>query len=668
MQSLGWYVKRLRAMDAQEIVGRLQHAAVDVVDRVRFPLGLTPKASSIRPGVSAIEYTPGFAMFNETAVDALNAHTPHGLSQLIAEADQVADHKLRFFDMDPCDLGDPMDWQKDHSSGKRGPMRLIQSTNYRDFSVFGDCKLVWEPSRHHHLVTLGRAYRWTGQERYAESCMEHLESWMDANRFGYGMNWRSPLELGIRIINWVAAIDLIRDSQAMTDDRWQRIYHCAYLHVWEVARKYSGGSSANNHLVGELAGVFVACSYFPDFPDAQRLREEALAGLEGWVADFAFEDGCTPEQALGYQFFVLQFLTVVALAGERTGMPVSATYRERLAAMFAFPAELAAGGELPMFGDQDDGYVLYLGEDQYDMNAVLAMGACLLQNPALAAHVRRPAQSALWLYDDAQRELLTTTADTRDAPALTSRLFGESGYALLQSGDSGSDTAISALFDCGPLGLGSLAAHGHADALSVAVRYGGHSLLIDPGTYDYYSHPQWRHYFRTTAAHNTVGVDDEDQSEIQGPFLWGQRANAQRLDWLDDQEQTRIVGSHDGYSKLADPVIHTREVVLDKTARAMRFEDRISANAEHKLTVHFHFAPECQVSVNGQRVIATLDGKRHELQLPEGTSVTQLRGSYEPISGWMSRRYHVKEAADTVSASITATGDITLVSVLSFDV
>ena len=78
--------------------------------------------------------------------------------------------------------------------------------------------------------------------------------------------------------------------------------------------------------------------------------------------------------------------------------------------------------------------------------------------------------------------------------------------------------------DAGPLGYLSIAAHGHADALAFTLSAHGQELLIDPGTYAYHTEREWRDWFRGTAAHNTVTLDDENQSVIGGNFMWLQRA------------------------------------------------------------------------------------------------------------------------------------------------
>ena len=75
-------------------------------------------------------------------------------------------------------------------------------------------------------------------------------------------------------------------------------------------------------------------------------------------------------------------------------------------------------------------------------------------------------------------------------------------------------------FDHGPHGFLSTAAHAHADALSVEVREGGQEILTDPGTYCYHGESDWRDYFRSTIAHNTLEVGGRDQAVHAGPFLW----------------------------------------------------------------------------------------------------------------------------------------------------
>ena len=132
------------------------------------------------------------------------------------------------------------------------------------------------------------------------------------------------------------------------------------------------------------------------------------------------------------------------------------------------------------------------------------------------------------------------------------------------------------LVDAGPLGYLSIAAHGHADALSFVLSIGDREILVDPGTYAYHTDPAWRRYFRSTLAHNTVGIDEQDQSVQAGNFMWTDHAQARCIEFEAGAERQRFVGEHYGYERLEDPVVHRREIVFDARAAAHR-SDRHAA-------------------------------------------------------------------------------------------
>ena len=95
---------------------------------------------------------------------------------------------------------------------------------------------------------------------------------------------------------------------------------------------------------------------------------------------------------------------------------------------------------------------------------------------------------------------------TLGRPEEAPRLFADAGICLLRTPPE-DGPEIWCRCDGGPHGFLSIAAHAHADALSVEVRHGGVDVLVDPGTYCYHGEPEWRSYFRSTLAHNTIEVD-----------------------------------------------------------------------------------------------------------------------------------------------------------------
>jgi Heparinase II/III-like protein/Heparinase II/III N-terminus len=662
MQSLGWYVRRLRGMSAREVLWRTGSELRDVADRLRAGTGrpIGPSASASAKGSAA----PGFRVSGIRPGAWANA--PRGsleagwCSRLRSRADAIAAHRLSFFSLENVDLGHPIDWNREHEAGRPMPMGFAPRIDYRDYRVTGDAKVAWEPSRHHQLVVLARAYRATGDPGYARAAVEQLDSWIARCPFPFGMQWRSPLELAIRLINWVFALDLVHEAGLVQGDLQDRIRHSAHRHLWEVERKFSRGSSANNHLIGEAAGVFVGASYFSDLPGADRWREESRAILLREVAAQTYPEGGNRELALGYHVFALQFFLVAGLAARQSGHDFPAPYWSEVERMCAFLAAMGEGGELPLYGDADDGYVLDLGEPRGDWRGMLAVGAGLFGRPDMKAVAGGWSEAGEWLLGTEGRAKFDTLPTS--VVSLESRAFPSSGHYLLQAGAGAG--RVSVLFDCGELGFGSIAAHGHADALSFTLRLGGHDVLVDPGTYDYFTHPDWRRYFRSSAGHNTLVVDDRDQSEMQGLFLWGARAIARCLAYEPSARGGRVVGEHDGYARLADPVVHRRTLELDAEAGTLIVRDEIDGAGAHEVAVFFHFSEDCRLSTgkgkdNVSEVLVA--GRKVVVETDPRLTLSVLLGSERPIGGWVSRGYHRKAPAPTLVARARLPGPATLV-------
>ncbi len=578
---------------------------------------------------------------------------------LLARAEKIIEHRLSFFDLKNKHLGDPIIWSRDHKRRQDTPMVFSPSLDYRDVREAGDCKYVWEPNRHHQFVVLGRAYRLSGERRFAKAIAEQLDSWLRQNPYGLGMNWRSGLELGIRLINWVWALDLIEESKVISDELYLRLMDSISRHIWEIDRKYSRGSSMNNHLIGEAAGVFVAASYFKNLKHTSKWRDRSREILSREIINQTYPDGGTREQAIGYHFFVLQFFVIAGITARAAGQDFSESYWSRLEKMFDFTAKLSEGGDnLPMFGDCDDGYVLDIGNNPYSMKDWLAIGATLFGRGDFMAAARR-AKPIEYPLEQSGHDKYDIPQDSKSKKC-SSIAFSQTGYYLLQDGELDSPGRISIVFDCGPLGMGTLAPHGHSDVLSFTLRAFGRDVLVDPGTYDYFSYPKWRDYFRSTRSHNTVVVDGRDQSEMLGLFLWGRKAKADCLSWQPTNVGGKVIGKHDGYMHLDDPVTHKRMLDLDE--RELVIRDDVIACGKHEIEVFFHLAEHCVVNPAGiNRYLVDVGPGTIEIELDHRLRVKEFKGSEDPICGWVSRGYHQKKASTTLVGCCTAEGNTCLV-------
>jgi hypothetical protein len=370
-------------------------------------------------------------------------------------------------------------------------------------------------------------------------------------------------------------------------------------------------------------------------------------------------DGGNREQAFAYQTFVLDFLIIAGLAARARGEDFSPTYWRRLEAMIDFLASMTdAAGRLPMIGDADDGYVVKLAaESRFSPHgSLISTGAVLFERPDLAAKsAALDGKTVTLLGIQAVRRLAHLKQRGRAGfrPQLQ---FTESGYYLLGAGFDTPDE-VRLLVDAGPLGYLSIAAHGHADALSFTLSIGDREILVDPGTYAYHTEPEWRRYFRGTSAHNTVGIDGQDQSVQAGNFMWTDHAKSRCIDFEVGAGRQRFVGEHTGYDRLDDPVTHRREIVFDPLRRIIEVSDMLRCDGEHVARRFWHFAEDCQVE-RTETGLKITTGKTQVLMEPfeELDRVEMHRAGSAEQGGWVSRRFGHKVPSTTVVWQSRVTG------------
>ncbi|WP_405000591.1 alginate lyase family protein [Kitasatospora cathayae] len=627
--SPGWYLRRLSRMGPREIGGRVG----DAVRRRRWRSSAPPHG----PAVTGARFT---AVLPAGTIAAL---PPDAAKRLLAAADRLMDGHAEYFGVERDDLAAP-DWWRDPKTGRRAPSGHAFEVPYRDEDAVGDIKQIWEPSRHQHLTVLAAAYAITGDERYAERVAEHLRSWWAANPPLRGVHWISGIELGIRLLSWVwvrrlldgwpGAAALFEGNPVALDQIW---HHQRWLAAFP-----SRGSSANNHVIAEAAGQFAAACAFGWFPASARWRSDALRSLERHLRANTFRSGLNRELATEYHGLVLELGLAALAEADAAAVPVPATVRLVLLRMTdALAAVVDNRLRPPRQGDADDGHGLVLdgaGTDRWA--SLLTTGDAVFGRlawwPAVTGtDVRTPLLAALI------RPYGRTPAVAR--PASRPVHFPDAGMTVLRGPGE-----IWCRCDGGPHGFLSIAAHGHADALSVEVRHDGVDVLADPGTYCYHGQPEWRRYFRSTLGHNTLELDGADQSASGGPFLWTRHAHSRVLVAdTSDAKVARWCAEHDGYH----PSVHRRRVELDSGSRELRITDEVSGPGR-AVRLAFHLGPAITADLTGDRAVLTwtTDGERRSavLDLPEQLSWRAHRGESEPPLGWYSAGFGRREPATTL--------------------
>ncbi|WP_371600718.1 alginate lyase family protein [Streptomyces sp. NBC_00564] len=629
--SVGWYLRRLSRMGPREVGGR----AGDAVRRRRW--------RSARPDCPSVAGARFTAVLPTGTIAAI---PPDAAKRLIAEADRLMYGHVEYFGVVRDDLTDP-DWWYDPKTGRRAPWGYAFDVPYRNEDAVGDIKQIWELSRHQYLTVLAAAYAITGNERYAERVAEHLRSWWAANPPLRGVHWISGIELGIRLLSWVwirrlldgwpGAAGLFEGNPVALNQIW---HHQRWLAAFP-----SRGSSANNHIIAEAAGQFAGACAFGWFPSSARWRADALRSLERQLRGNTFASGLNRELATEYHGLVLELGLAAVAEADAADVPVPASIRLVLLRMTdALAAIVDSRLRPPRQGDADDGHGLVVdgtGTDRWA--SLLATGDAVFGRlawwPAVTGtDVRTPLLAAL--IRPYAKDGTVTRPSSRPAH------FADAGLTILRGPGE-----IWARCDGGPHGFLSIAAHAHADALSVEVRHDGVDVLADPGTYCYHGQPGWRQYFRSTLGHNTLQLDGSDQSVSGGPFLWTRQARTRVLavDTSDasDGGTARWSAEHDGYQRS----VHHRRVELTAASQELRVVDEVRG-PRRAVQLAFHLGPAITADLadNRARLTWTRDGEDRSavLDLPGQLSWRAHRGETAPPLGWYSAGFGRKEPSTTL--------------------
>lgn len=175
-----------------------------------------------------------------------------------------------------------------------------------------------------------------------------------------------------------------------------------------------------------------------------------------------------------------------------------------------------------------------------------------------------------------------------------------SGYRKLKNNN------YECIVDVGQIGPDYIPGHAHADMLSFVLYIDNKPIIIDTGVSTYEKNDQ-RHLERSTSSHNTVVVEDKNQSDVWGGFRVGKRAKIMLL----KDEVLLIEAEHNGYR----PVTHKRSFNFSKSGFAI--SDLLSDSKANAKT-YFHFHPDRKLELQGSTIL--IDDK-HTLEFKTITNI-----------------------------------------------
>jgi hypothetical protein len=386
-----------------------------------------------------------------------------------------------------------------------------------------------------------------------------------------------------------------------------------------VCRYRSHGSSANNHLLGELVGLLYAVKRWPELESHIGSAGELWNQVVECVMEQFAPDGGNREQALHYHLFAWE----MAWHARRLMAVHAAPAIERLRLAAEFFVRMVHPIEPWDYGDSDDAQVIPLVLDRAD--------AMPEWQSWLAGH-EHGACIAYWMGASPLRGMKFDGSTAHDGWWLSS----ESGMAVCEMEE------WLLRLDASPTGFGKIAAHGHLDALHFSLWDGEKAIVIDPGTGGYYGMKERRAQLAGWDAHNGP--------QPSSGFITPRRIGTFLLVDHYEQPQTHRISprrlkatlKHEGHE-----FIRIIDVGLDAS---------ISVDDEHagggEFRVRWTFAPECVLDGGKMFVFTIKRGtKRWKVEL-SGDEIV----SAEISSTMASRKYGQLE--QTATLDIVAKGKL----------
>lgn len=480
-----------------------------------------------------------------------------------------------------------------------------------DLPADEEWRIEW--SKFYYGLDLAHAYAESGNSKYLCTWERLVRSWIAQVRVGFD----SSDVTGRRIQNWIYAWSLFASAPkfaGFTDRLEEKIITSITRQVQYLRHHLT---AERNHRTLELYALFIVALALPEIDRHGKLLDFATGELCRNLMTDVREDGVHRESSTHYHLTALRSFLGLRENARRFGLALAYEFDERLVRACEFAMHChRPDGLIPALSDSDTGSY-----------------ADILK---LAASI----------YSRADFLYVATAGKEGVRPQERCKSFAVGGYFTERSGWGEGEQKFSderyLIFDCGPLGDGG---HGHYDLLNVEIAAEGRPLVVDPGRYTYSEEtPNWRRWFKSTAAHNTVCIDGMDQTPYRRGKPKGQIAQGRFIERCSAPQFDLLCG--EAISPAYD-TRHTRRIFFI-AGQYWIIVDRLQGEQPHRFDLRFHLTPEAQ-----EQVALGSQGSNLVARTPELALVFCGAAKLKIEPGWYAPLYGTKLTAPVISASIT---------------
>lgn len=414
-----------------------------------------------------------------------------------------------------------------------------------------------------------------------------VNQWIGVNPPPQGNGWE-PYPLSLRIVNlvkWFA-------RQEALESHW---LGSLATQVQALAKQVEY-HILGNHLFANGKALVFGGSYLAG-PDADRWLAKGLKILDREVKEQFLEDGAHFELSPMYHATLLWDMCDLVNLAERADLS------ELKARLPEWRAVVRRGLVWLRSMQHPDGGIAFFND---------------------AAFGIAPLLSDLEAYASRLNGCLPVAEDSSGSAFAVNHHL-QSGYASVNLGEG-----HKALLDLAKVGPNYQPGHAHADTLSFELSLFGQRIFVNSGTSQYGEDAE-RHRQRSTAAHNTVEVDEENSSEVWAGFRVARRAFPV-LEALDaDAKQIRVRAYHTGYRRLKGKNLHRREWLF--SANGCEVIDKVTGTYDSAVA-RLHVHPDVRFEWHDEMLVAVLgDGQVVRVMIKGASSVSLQPSSWHPAFG-----------------------------------
>jgi hypothetical protein len=548
--------------------------------------------------------------------------------QILQDADRICSGELRLYGIEPKTFVDGINWHKDYYSGHEWPLKPFNRIYDCNDSGF-DLNVPFELSRLQFIPTLIQAHKATNKIVYLSSLLELLDSWINENPYGFGVNWWSSMEVGLRAVNLALATNYLagkiseRKFKLYSKALWK---HGLYIYKYDVVNDRV--KHKNNHYLGSMLGLLVVSMCFKG-EKASSMKRVAIDDLKREIPRQFYKDGGNFESATGYHQFSLEIVLTAILfirvyyaesnSEQIVDRILGNGVRDRLYAALNLVSDyMACYRESPHIGDSSDCRVLvtkdYFSRKASDHSFLFSMGK-------ISMGYEKPNQ----------REVIA-------------RIYPESGYACFRNDHYG----IVAF--AGPKGTNGRGGHGHNDKCSFVFQVKGKPVFVDSGTYIYNPDTQARYEMKQGKAHNIIMIDGMEQAEISPEVVFGIGGEIQsEIEMREEDNAAQFRMGHKGYGRLPGFGWVFRQITCYEEDIVLY--ENLEGTGSYQVSFFLNLHPDVEPKESVNSLVLLTDKSRITVNFPDMFRVHIVPSTYSPS-------YHsrMKNRRIEVSGRITVPG------------